>query len=227
MIYSARVNAYRRAALLRYAAIQFVVLTVIAMALYPGGTWFDPLTTHYELTHNFLSDLGATHTFSGHANYPSLAAFALAVVSVGAALIAFAWSWRELATRGKARGFGIASAVVGTASGVAFAGIAFAPIDRVLELHNTLVVCAFGLLLAYVAALTIVMWRNAVGRLGVNVMYVALVAGYVGLVVAGPRLGTPHGFIVQVIGQKVIVYVSMVQVIYLTTSIRRALTATQ
>lgn len=220
-------NAYRRAGILRYAAIQFVVLTAIAMALYPGGTWFDPLTTRYELTHNFLSDLGATHTFSGHANYRSLAAFALALVSVGAALIAFAWSWREIAARDKARGVAFASALLGTGSGAAFAGIACTPIDRALDVHNTLVVAAFGLLLAYVAALTIVMWRNAIGQLAINAMYVALVAGYVGLVLLGPRLGTEHGFFVQVIGQKIIVYVSMVHVIYLTTSIRRALSTTR
>jgi GNAT superfamily N-acetyltransferase len=218
------VNAYRRAGLLRYAAIQFVVLTALAMALYAGGTWFDPSATRYQLTHNFLSDLGATHSFSGRANYAAMAAFAIALVSVGAALSAFAWSWRELATRSRARGMGVASALLGTASGAAFAAIAFAPIDHALDVHNALVVAAFGLLLGYIVCLTVVMWRNAVGRLAINVMYVALVGAYVALVVAHPQLGTERGVVMQVIGQKIVVYVSMLHVIYLTTAIRRSLT---
>ena len=219
-------SAYRRAGLLRYAAIQFVVLTAAAMALYAGGTWYEPAATHYQLAHNFLSDLGATRAFSGRANYASAVPFAIALVSIGAALIAFAWSWREFAFgRGRARVVGAASAWIGTASGAAFGGIALAPIDHALRLHNDLVLAAFGSLLAYVACLTLLMWRNGVGRLAANAAYLALVVGYVGLVVLGPRLGTEHGFVVQVVGQKIIVYGSMGYVIYLTTTTRRALTS--
>jgi hypothetical protein len=218
------VSAFRRAGILRYAASQFVVLTVIAMALYAGGTWFDPATSHYHLAHNFLSDLGATRAFSGRANYASAVPFAIALVTIGAALVAFAWSWREFAFgRERARVAGVASALIGTGSGAAFAGIALAPIDHALRLHNDLVLAAFGLLLAYVACLTFLMWRNGVGRLAANIAYLALVCGYVGLVVLGPRLGTEHGFVVQVIGQKIVVYGSMAYVIYLTTTTRRAL----
>jgi hypothetical protein len=46
-------NAYRRAGLLRYAALQLIVLVVIAMVAYPGGTWLDPAASRYELTTNF------------------------------------------------------------------------------------------------------------------------------------------------------------------------------
>jgi hypothetical protein len=222
------VSAYRRAGFLRYAAIQLVVLTAYAMALYAGGTWFDPATAHYQLAHNFLSDLGATRAFSGRANYASAIPFAIALLTIGAALVAFAWSWREFAFgRERARVAGIASAWLGTASGAAFAGIALAPIDHVLRLHNDLVLAAFGALLAYVACLTLVMWRNGVGRLAANVAYLALVCGYVGLVVIGPRLGTEHGLVAQVIGQKIIVYGSMGYVVYLTTITRRAVTGSR
>ncbi len=219
-------SAYRRAGFLRYAAIQFVVLSACAMVLYAGGTWFEPTTTHYQLAHNFLSDLGATRAFSGRVNYASAIPFAIALVTMGAALIGFAWSWREHAFgRERARVAGIASAWIGTASGAAFAAIALVPIDHVLRLHNDLVLAAFGSLLGYVACLTLLMWRNGVGRPVANVAYLALVVGYVALVVMGPRLGTEHGFVVQVIGQKIIVYGSMGYVIYLTTSTRRALTS--
>ena len=94
------------------SAIQYVVLTACAMAAYAGGTWFDPWTDRYELTGNFLSDLGMTHAFSGRTNYVSSALFVVAMASIGAALVAFAWTWRGFAFQlGRARLAGHASMV--------------------------------------------------------------------------------------------------------------------
>jgi hypothetical protein len=217
--------AYRRAAVLRYAAIQFVVLSVCAMAAYAGGTWFDPRTPHYLVTANFLSDLGATRAFSGRSNYISAALFVVAVVTVGVALIGFAWCWREIAfARGRARIAGHASAVLATASGVAFIALAFAPVNVALNVHNTFTIAAFALLTAYVATLTFVMVRNGIGgvRLAVNLAYLALITGYV-VVVLRVSWAPPHGHEVQVVAQKLAVYGSMLHAIYLTTSMRRSI----
>ena len=52
-------RAHRRATILLYAAIQFVALTAIAMAVYAGGTTANPWSPGYDFTGNFLSDLGA------------------------------------------------------------------------------------------------------------------------------------------------------------------------
>jgi Protein of unknown function (DUF998) len=209
-------GAYWRGGFLRFAAAQFVVLSAIAMALYAGGTWIDRTTSHYQFTHNFFSDLGATHAFSGHDNYASAVLFAIALVTIGSALVAFAWTWRDLALEHRARWAGIASVAFGTASGLAFAGVGLAPIDHVLALHNHLVLIAFGGLLGYVACLTIVIWLNHLPGLAVNVAYVALVVGYVAVVVFGPWRLT-----LQVLAQKTIVYASMLHIMYLTTIVRR------
>jgi hypothetical protein len=217
--------AYRLAGVLRYAAIQFVVLTALAMALYAGGTWFDPTTAHYHFTGNFLSDLGMTHAFSGRANYGSSTLFCIALASVGAALVAFVWTWREFAfERRRALVAGYGAAVLGTLSGLAFVGVAFTPFDLALDAHNSLVIAAFGLLMLFVATITFVMWRNGItgARLAANVAYLACVAGYVVLVLRGPRMATPHGHTVQVVGQKLVAYASMLHIAYLTTTIRRA-----
>jgi hypothetical membrane protein len=218
--------AYRRAWVLRYAAIQFVVLTVGAMQLYAGGTWFDPAAPHYQFAGNFLSDLGMTHAFSGRSNYPSSVLFGVGLATLGLALVAFAWTWRGFAfERGRARAAGHASAVLGTASGLAFTGVAVTPLDLALWPHNALVIAAFGLLLIYVAAITFVMWRNGVSRarLAANLAYLALVVGYIALVACGPRFDTPHGHTIQVLGQKTIAYGSMLHIVYLAATTRRAL----
>lgn len=219
-------RAYRIAGFLRFAAIEFVVLTACAMVLYAGGTWFDPQAPHYQLAGNFLSDLGMTRAFSGESNLVSSVLFGIALTSIGSALIAFAWTWRDFAfTTARAVIAGMASAMFGTLSGLCFIGVAFTPFDRLMMPHNLFVIAAFSLLLLYVLSLTIAMWRNAIGglRLGANLAYLALVVGYMILILFGPRLDTEAGHRTQVIGQKTIVYGSMLHVIYLTTSTRTAI----
>ena len=224
----ASARAYRHATLLRYAAIQFVALVAIAMVLYPGGTWSDPSAPHYELAHNFLSDLGATRTFSGASNTASLLLFAIALATIGGALVAFSWTWRAFAfARGRARGAGIASALFGTASGAAFAAVAFTPVNVSLQLHNTFVVTAFAMLFAYAACLAVVMAKNGVGRIVLDGAYVALVCGYFVFGLFGPRPDTDRGFAMQVIAQKVVAVASMMFVALLTTRVRRAVRRVQ
>ena len=219
-------TAHRRAGFLLYGAIQFIVLTACAMAVYAGGTAYDPSTSSYQLAHNFLSDLGATHAFSGRSNYLSSALFLVALASLGAGLIGFSWTWRGFAFRlGRAAGAGRASRVLGTASGAAFIGIALTPWNLALDLHNALVVAAFSLLLGYVACLTILMWRNQVARarLAASLGYLVVILGYVALVVLGPRLGTERGYMIQATAQKIVAYGSMLYIIHLATTTRHAL----
>lgn len=218
-------SVFRRAGFLRFAALQFFVLVGAAMALYAGGTYWDPGASRYELTHNFLSDLGMTHAWSGRASYASSALFFIALATVGIALVLFASGWRQFAhAHGRATGAGRASAALGIASGLAFVGVACTPFDLAFMWHNGFVLAAFGLLLGYVIALTVVMARNGASpaQNALNLAYVALVLGYVGLIFFGPRLSTPSGHQVQVIGQKVVAAGSMLHVIGLTTLLRRA-----
>jgi hypothetical protein len=216
-------HAYRLAALLRFAAIQYVVLVAGAMLAYPGGTWGDRSTTGYDVARNFLSDLGAIHAFDGAANYVSACLFATALVTLGTTISAFAWTWRDFAfSRRRARALGQLSAVLGSTCGIAFIGIALAPIDVALRLHNGFVISAFGLLTGYVASLTYVLWRNG-ARVAWHLRYVVVVLAYFALVSYSLGVGPPGGIVMMIVAQKVIVAVSMVFVIYLTTTIRRGL----
>lgn len=219
-------SVLRRAGFLRYAALQFFVLVALAMVLYAGGTYWDPTAPRYELTRNFLSDLGMTHAWSGRASYASSALFFVALATVGVALVWFAAGWRHYAhAQGRAPWAGRASAGLGIASGLAFVGVACTPFDLALMWHNGFVLAAFGLLLGYVIALGIAMAKNGATPLqnALNLAYVLLVLGYVGLIFFGPRLHTPSGHQVQVIGQKIIATGSMLHVIGLTSLLRRAI----
>jgi hypothetical membrane protein len=119
----------KRAWFLRYAALQFVVLTAIAMHVYADG---------YRFTNNFFSELGMTTTWWGRTNHVSAALFSIALATLGIAFIAFATTDRGRGTR-----------AFGMLSGAAFAGVACVPVNLAFDLHNALVVSAFALLLGY------------------------------------------------------------------------------
>ena len=55
----------------RWAIAAALVLFVLAMLLYPGGTARDPLTDGYAFFRNFGSDLGRTVAFNGRPNRAS------------------------------------------------------------------------------------------------------------------------------------------------------------
>ena len=154
--------------------------------------------------------------------------FAIALATVGFATVAFAGAWRAFAfARGRARAAGIAAQVCGTASGLAFAGVAATPMDRALDLHNLLVLAAFGFLLCYAASMTLVMWRNGASRarLVTSVAYLLVVCAYLGTVLVAVRTGiaTERGLVMMVLSQKIVAGASMLYVAYLTVATRRQL----
>src|SRR5262245_40923343 len=148
-------SARIRGGVLLYAALQFIVLTTIAMRVYAGGTVADQSSSGYDFFNNFFSDLGATYSWSGAPNRAASVLFGIALGSLGAAFVAFAGTWRAFAfARGRARAAGIAAQVFGTLSGTAFVVVALAPVNRAINVHNAAVVSAFGLLLGYAACMT-------------------------------------------------------------------------
>jgi hypothetical membrane protein len=66
--------------------ILFFLMSGVAMLLYPGGTYVDPITHGYSFFANFFSDLGATRTPSGAANTLSMILFTSALTIVGIGL---------------------------------------------------------------------------------------------------------------------------------------------
>jgi hypothetical protein len=205
-------SAALRGNLIVLATVQFVVLTLLGMLVYPGGAKFDHSTRHYSFFGNFFSDLGASVTHSGLDNSVSRALFVLALGGVGAGLVAFAPGWRFVAARrGRGTAAGWFAQACGLGSAVCFVGIGLTPWNLHLALHNSLVRLAFSLLLGFVAGLTWVQRANrwAPAFLRSNVAYLALLAAYVYLLFWGPSLEVPSGFAVQVVAQKAIAYASV------------------
>ena len=196
------------------ASLEFVLLTAMAMQFYPGGTNVDHLTFGYSFLHNFFSDLGLTVAHNGQRNTLSAALFVVALVSIGASLIAFSLTLPQLFrdTPGLHR-LSLAGSTFGVISGLAYIGIACTPANLLLSWHMRFVQTAFRTFLVVVLCYGVATWRHstyprryAIGWLS----FAALLAAYVWLLIAGPSARTPEGLLIQAAGQKIIVYASIV-----------------
>jgi hypothetical protein len=205
------------------AAVQFVLLTALAMALYPGGSAHDPAARGYSFTHNFFSDLGATATESGAANPVDHAIFTYALVCIGVTLAGFGFAVRSLAADwgsrsgsgergGRARRAVAALApAAATIGGIGFVAVGLIPEDVSGTWHKQCVNLAFGMLFVFVLCLLTLELKGGWGLpLTVpNSVYVVLLGVYVYLLFWGPSTATVRGLVIQVVAQKVIVYASI------------------
>lgn len=194
---------------------QFVVLTLIAMLFYAGGNNADPTAPRYLFFQNFFSDLGLTVAHNGKANTVSFLLFAVALSLAGLSLNAFFWLMPGF-FRPDAAAFNLSrvGSLFGFIAGICFIGVAFTPANLLGQAHINFVFGAFGsyfvAVLFYLGAL---IKFPALDRsyLLVLVAFAVILGGYVWLLFGGPRHLT-----IQVTGQKIIAYASIITVFILT-----------
>lgn len=211
------------------ACAQFVVLTLAAMLVYPGGTVSDPATVGYSFFHNFFSDLGRTVSPLGQSNTLSFVLFVVALVLAGLGLVLFSLVIPSLFRRlPAARAFSLVGSLAGVVSGFSFVGVGLAPADLFLSAHALFVQVAF--LSLFLAALAysgaILVDRDYPRRyLAVFVAFALLLSGYLWLLFFGPALDSPHGLVIHATGQKIIVYAAIASVCIQAHGARRVLVA--
>lgn len=195
----------------------FVLLTLAAMLVFPGGTMTDPTTKGYSFFENFFSELGFFTTKSGAANYLAAPLFFVAMNLAGASLIIFSLAFRQFFLGNtRQRWLSRLGLTVGVISGICFTGVAFTPADILLDPHVFFVTWAFRLfplsVILYAAAIFYTPgYPQRYGWLFVTFM-ICLVA-YIVLIELGPSAGkTYSGQVVQSVGQKIIVYVSIIMI---------------
>ncbi len=196
-----------------FACAQFVVLTVVAMLVYPGGSYVDPTTTRYSFFENFFSELGVTVTGGGEPNPIASVLFFIALTLAGLGLaIFFVAVPRFFRGTRAALALSVLGSVAGVLSGFAFVGIAFTPANLYLSAHGQFVLAAFELFLVAVVFYTAAIFasrRYPHVYAWVYLAFAVLLAAYVVLLFGGPGLGSAQGVIIQATGQKIIVYAAL------------------
>jgi hypothetical protein len=218
-------KAARGATVLLYVSLQFFVLTLVAMALYPGGTHNSPDATRYLFTRNFFSDLGATQTYSGKSNLLCEVIFIIALASIGFGLAATSGIWRWIERR--ASGLGSAAQVFAVLAGLCFVGIAATPWNILGPPHMFFEKLGFSLLLGLMASMVWLQMRNGWpgAFVACNWVYIVLLVVYVWILFYGPSLKTDSGLEFQVVAQKIIVYTSILNLAAQAYGLRNAAVA--
>jgi hypothetical protein len=203
----------------------FILLTLVAMFTFPGGTQVDPAARGYSFFRNFFSELGYLHTRSGEANPVSAILFFVSLLSAGSGLVLFSLIFPSLFRStlvGRVTGF--LGGFFGILSGLCFVGVAFTPADVLKDWHIFFVLWAFRLFPVGVFFFAIAIFsepgypkRYAFLLIGFGVLLVA----YIGLLENGPSPSTPDGLIIQVTGQKVISYASILSVLLQAAGAKR------
>ncbi len=109
---------------------QYIVTTLILMALYTGGNRYAPELTYFVLDQNYLSDLGRTINFAGKQNsYSIFYAITLSLVGIGIFLF-FLQVTRTI--NNKFKHLVILLALI---SSLSYIGIALYPVDQDIATH--------------------------------------------------------------------------------------------
>ncbi|MBC8256438.1 MAG: hypothetical protein H8E85_03935 [Candidatus Marinimicrobia bacterium] len=139
----------------------FIMLNIIAMLIYPGGTYLDHSTAGYSFTRNFLSDLGRTISFSGEVNFLSAQLFNMALIFSGMVFANFYLHVRKVFVAENQQILALIGSFFGVLGGFSLAGVGLTPADLYLELH---IVCATWLFrFFFVASLcySLVIYRHS------------------------------------------------------------------
>jgi hypothetical membrane protein len=109
---------------------QYIVTTLILMALYTGGNRYAPDLSHFVLNQNYLSDLGRTIDFAGKQNsYSIFYAITLSLVGIGIFLF-FLQVTRTISNK-----FKYLLILLALISSLSYIGIALFPVDQDIATH--------------------------------------------------------------------------------------------
>ncbi len=207
-----RRNALRICDFVLLAVALFLLLTTLAMILYPGSHHLDPNMGRYSFSGNFFSDLGATRTYNGQNNYLCMVLFIVAISVVGLALILFGLNyWVIYMQRENGLFLGRISVAAAVFSGLGFIGIGATPWNINIYEHMHFVNIAFIFMLIFSILFYAMQLLNGWDWKYVyaNAFYIVLLALYVALLRMGVSIDNRMGLAFHVICQKVIVYSSL------------------
>jgi len=199
-------------------ALQFFVLSTLAMRYYPGGTLHDRGTEGYSFLYNYFSDLGRTMSWSGELNTWSNLFFGNSLTLAGVCLTIFFVGLPTLFKTDEGRLFAVPAALAGVVAALCYIGIAQTPLDVNYFRHTLFVRAGFiaflGMSVAYGLAISNEP-RYPNRYAGAFLAFGALLAIQITIMIFGPRSWTsPHALFLQASAQKVVVYAELLCMSY-------------
>ena len=212
----------------RIMVIVFLVLQVLGMINYPGGTLWDEITDKYIFTKNYFSDLGRYQAHNGEPNYLSMIFFTLSLILVS---VTFVFHYLAILDffRNELKKYNSLFALIGTIfsflGAICLIGTALTPADLVLDAHVFFANNIFHSFLITALIYTIVIYRSELIEnkyaIGYALFFLSI-AFYVLILHFGPsHKESEAALIFQVVSQKMIVLIFVLSVVYQTFGLNK------
>ena len=197
-----------------FGSIQFIILTLVAMLFYTGGTYVNASTTGYLFWYNYFSDLGRFIAHSGIPNLISFTIFTFTMSLWGLSQILFYIAFLNFfKSSNRTRKLSKIGSLFGILTGTFFVAIAFAPSDTLGFLHNLFVLLGFSSLFLSLSLYTIVLFlhENYPRLYGITLAITELILVIYYIVIFFiPKYITLTELFIYVTGQKVIIYTLLI-----------------
>lgn len=201
-----------------FAAVQFFILTALAMWIYPGGTLHTPGLESYDFLYNYFSDLGRTRTFDGADNTWSHLLFKTALGVSGICLILYFLALPFLFKSSGAKILILIACFFGIIAGLCYIGIAQVPYNENYWGHRTFVRTGFinFLLMSFAYTGAILAEKNYSNHYAlVFGIFVIVLFIQVSIMLFGPRAyHSNDALFLQATAQKIVVYSEIMVMLY-------------
>ncbi len=208
-------------------AIQFLLLTILAMWLYPGGTIHEPQLESYAFFTNYFSDLGRTYTFDRTPNLLCHYLFKATLSITGGSLILFFIAIPGLFEAEAAKVCISIATLFGVAAGLCYIGIGWVPWDIDYWNHVGFVRTGFlaflGMTVFY--SIAILFDQEYPNKYAYAFLVFGLILGVqIVIMLFGPRAWrNEEALLLQAVAQKVVVYAEILVMIYVVNgALKRA-----
>ena len=188
----------------------FIGSLIISIFTYPGSSHFFPESNGYDLSLNFLSDLGRTLTYTGQHNYISSVTFTFATFFIFIGLSTYFLSFQGIMIKNKvSHFFAILGSIAGLLCGAAFLGIGLTPDNLYHEWHMHFVHFGFRMFLLVMILHSVSIFYNQIDFSKISIVvylfFGLILSFYIYLMNWGPGIDHLEGFMLNVIMQKVTV----------------------
>lgn len=199
-------------------AIQFLILTALAMWIYPGGTIHEPQLESYSFFTNYFSDLGRTYTFDRTSNFACHTIFKATLSITGGSLILFFIAIPAAFESEAAKVFISIASLFGVAAGLCYIGIGWVPWDTDYWNHTGYVRTGFLAFLGmtFFYSIAILFDNDYPNRYAYAFLIFGAVLGIqIVIMLFGPRAyRNEEALLLQAVAQKIVVYSEIFIMIY-------------
>ena len=205
----------------------FIILHILSMMTYSGGTFLDSQNSGYSFARNFLSDLGRTKSFSGDINFTSSLFFNMSLLLAGGVFVMFYFKIRHVFVEYNYMGFAFLGSLSGLLCGFAMIGVGLTPSDLYLSLHDFsakwLFRCFFGASFFY----SVIIYRSDFidNKYATGYLFFAIsILVYIFISELGPNPAESElALTIQVVSQKIILLILISAVYFQTLGLKKIL----